>query len=331
VIVLVLGLGRGAALAAAALADPRVDRVDVHDPDPAVATPVGCRRLPNGEQVHADLVIVAGPPESHLANCLAALATGSIVLCETPPVSTVAEARALAGAAARSGKTVMLAEDYLWLDWMEPTHAVHEDGALGEVVAARGAYLEDARAAFHIGGRPTWRSTMAPLHYTTHILAPLLDLTGDRVETVWGFDGPRHAGGAAAVAHAVMRTNTGIVIDLTVGFGASYPYGFELELVGSRRSVRLEQRTDGRSLHSGTQAHSGWVTGPDGSLADDGAQRRTHAMVGHALDVVGGAVPRCGTEHMLRNVLPGIAAAASAASGSRPEAVPNPRDWLPNL
>ena len=59
-----------------------------------------------------DVVIVATPPDSHVALCMQALAAGAHVICEKPFAPSVAEADRVIAAAAAAGRRVALNHEF---------------------------------------------------------------------------------------------------------------------------------------------------------------------------------------------------------------------------
>ncbi len=119
--VAVLGLGNaGFDLHVPALLGlPGLDLVAV-DPDAARrARAAQHYRVPVAESFDAviaagvpDVVVVATPPDTHLAVCRRALEAGAHVLCEKPFAPSVAEGRLIAEAATRAGRRVALNHEF---------------------------------------------------------------------------------------------------------------------------------------------------------------------------------------------------------------------------
>jgi predicted dehydrogenase len=63
-----------------------------------------------------------------------------------------------------------------------------QDGKLGEIVHAECEYLHPIPTLVfdRKTGQKKWRFTRAPLHYCTHSLGPILDITGDRIVRACG-------------------------------------------------------------------------------------------------------------------------------------------------
>ena len=67
------------------------------------------------EQGRPDVVVVATPPESHAATCLAAIDAGANVVCEKPFVVDVVEADMVIAAAQRAGRWVAVNHEFRFM------------------------------------------------------------------------------------------------------------------------------------------------------------------------------------------------------------------------
>ncbi|MFF3238372.1 Gfo/Idh/MocA family protein [Micromonospora sp. NPDC002931] len=93
-----------------------------------------------------DVVDVCTPGDSHAEIALAALAAGKHVLCEKPLANTVAEARAMAAAAATaraSGVRSMCGFNYRRVPAVTMMRQLVADGRLGVIRHVRATYLQD--------------------------------------------------------------------------------------------------------------------------------------------------------------------------------------------
>jgi predicted dehydrogenase len=93
-----------------------------------------------------DLVDICTPGDSHAEIAIAALEAGKHVLCEKPLANTLAEAEAMAAAAAKAsehGVRSMVAFNYRRVPALAHARHLVESGALGEIRHVRSVYLQD--------------------------------------------------------------------------------------------------------------------------------------------------------------------------------------------
>jgi predicted dehydrogenase len=93
-----------------------------------------------------DLIDICTPGDSHEAIALAALAAGKHVLCEKPLANSVAQARAMASAAAvarDAGVRAMCGFNYRRVPAVALLRRLVEDGRLGQIRHIRATYLQD--------------------------------------------------------------------------------------------------------------------------------------------------------------------------------------------
>ncbi|MFG1954811.1 Gfo/Idh/MocA family protein [Micromonospora sp. NPDC048830] len=102
------------------------------------------RRLVESDEI--DVVDICTPGDSHAEIAIAALAAGKHVLCEKPLANTVAEARAMAAAAAtarESGVRAMCGFTYRRVPAVTLMRQLVAEGRLGTIRHVRAAYLQD--------------------------------------------------------------------------------------------------------------------------------------------------------------------------------------------
>jgi predicted dehydrogenase len=93
-----------------------------------------------------DLVDICTPGDSHAEIAIAALEAGKHVLCEKPLANTLAEAEAMAAAAAKArerGVRSMVAFNYRRVPALAHARHLVASGALGEIRHVRSVYLQD--------------------------------------------------------------------------------------------------------------------------------------------------------------------------------------------
>jgi predicted dehydrogenase len=137
------------------------------------------------DRVGADVVLVATPPDTHVALVEEALGAGLHVLCEKPLAHTMPEAIAIADAADRAGRSVMVAQNYRFRRQPTALRSLVADGVLGSLVGVAIAFSRDLRRIALPPG--DWRRTMAHpllLDMTVHHVDLLRAVTGSEVERV---------------------------------------------------------------------------------------------------------------------------------------------------
>ncbi len=90
-----------------------------------------------------DIVDIVTPGDSHAEIAIAALQAGKHVLCEKPLANSVAEAEAMAAAAAASGTQAMVGFTYRRVPAVTLMRDLIAQGLIGEVRQVRAAYRQD--------------------------------------------------------------------------------------------------------------------------------------------------------------------------------------------
>lgn len=297
-----------------------------------------------------DVVAVITPGPCHADQSIRALDAGAHVLCETPCVYSVAEAQGVVNAARRSGRSYMLAEDFVWRGWVEALKAKAADGAFGRIVYAEGDYTHDCRDTMladetgfvpyanrheHPGAARTWRATdLPPIIYCSHTLGPLLTVMDDRVVSAMGLSVSTHTApdlDMIDIEAALLETANGAVIRLTNGFSVACPITRYYSLVGTAGSARVTY--DGRQSarwysDAAVPSMSGWADLPEHMLTRSDGQDQVAAMVGEFIaSVVEGRPPPLDVHRSMDFVLPGIIAHESAQRGGARLPVPDSGRW----
>jgi len=297
-----------------------------------------------------DVVAVISPGPVHAEQSIAALNAGAHVLCETPCVYSLDEARAVVQAVRRSGRKYMLAEDYPWMGWAEALKARAAAGLFGQVVYAEGDYTHDcrdimladeggfvpyAKRAEHPGATRTWRATdLPPIIYCSHTLGPLLGIMEDRVVSAVGLSAGTHTApdlGTIDLEAALFETAGGAVIRLTNGFTVACPMTLFYNLVGTSGSARVsyDGTLTARVCDESSGALGPWRDLPDlaAGLADrpDG-RNHVAVMVEQFIESIlaDGPAP-LDVYRSMDFALPGIVAHESALRGGEKLAVPDLR------
>jgi predicted dehydrogenase len=264
----IAGLGRGAGFVEHFKQIDGCEVVAVCD-----ANPVALERFPDLEtysdysamiaQANLDVACIITPGPAHAGQAIEALQAGCHVLSETPCIYSLAEAQAVAAAAKAAQRKYMLAEDYIFMGWIEVFEDIIASGRLGEIIGAEAEYTHDCRGGMLLDSdnrphhtrdwgtrndlRPAWRaSDLPPLYYCSHTLGPILHLLQDRCTLAVGLN----SGGKAApevcptdLEHGILRTEQGRIIRLTNGFCLAHPFWYTLGIYGTAGSLRLTSDT----------------------------------------------------------------------------------------
>jgi predicted dehydrogenase len=86
------------------------------------------------EAVHPDAVILCTPPNTHRTLTEAALSSGAHVLCEKPLAVSVEDSEAMVNAATESGRLLMMASKFRYVQDMVKAKGLIQSGILGEII-----------------------------------------------------------------------------------------------------------------------------------------------------------------------------------------------------
>jgi len=347
----VVGLGRGRLFVEVLSGAEGCEVVAVCDPNPATFEPFsGIPAFTRYEEFldqRLDLVAIISPGPVHAAQSLQALGRGAHVLCETPCVYSIEEARQVVARVRSSGLKYMLAEDYVWTGWCVALQQMAADGEFGDIVYAEGDYTHDCRDRMladkdgfvpyaerdkHPDARPTWHATsLPPIQYCSHTLGPILRLLGDRVVSAYGLRvaGRLDAGLAPTdLESALMHTRSGTIIRLTNGFTVANPKSFYYNLVGTRGSVKIF-RAGGTVARWWTEScgrSAGWQDLPAASDPRPDGRSGVEVMVEEFVDSIRrDCQPPIDVYESMDMTIPGIIAHRSAMEGGVKLDVPDAR------
>lgn len=128
-----------------------------------------------------DIVVVGTPIPFHAEQVVKAIEAGKHVLSEVTAADSLEGCRRIYDAVKASKCKYMLAENYIFLDYIQQWKKYVDRGLLGRIHYAEAEYVHDIR---HLlvdkgSGQTFWRTYRPPVHYCTHCLGPLLFLMGD--------------------------------------------------------------------------------------------------------------------------------------------------------
>lgn len=352
----VVGLGRGRQFVKAFNANQHCEMIAVCDPSPRTLEPFqGVKTHTEFEAFldeNLDVVAIISPGPVHAEQSLAALERGAHVLCETPCVYSIDEAKRVVEAVRRTGRKYMLAENYIWQGWCQTLLRMADEGKFGDIVYSEGDYTHDirdlmladeegfvpyAQRAERPGAKKTWRAThLPPIQYCSHTLGPLMRLAGSSATYAFGLS----VRGRAApdlvdtdIESALFETkrddgSNGAIFRLTNGFSVAHPMALYYNIVGTRGSAKiLKAGGDVAKWWSETGGEmKGWQEMPaDYEKRPDG-RSDLQAMLDDCIDsVVNDAKPPIDVYESMDMTLPGIIAHQSGLSGGVKLEIPDPR------
>lgn len=168
-----------------------------------------------------DIVFVGTPIPFHAEQTIAALETGKHVLSEVTAANTVEACGRIVEAVQRTGRRYMLAENCCYWPFVPQWREWVRAGRLGEIFYSECEYVHEIRSLVYdpVTQTPRWRAQRPPLHYCSHSLGPLLEITGDRIVRAMGAGNSRRilpeAGvGGIDMQVAIFETQNGAIIKL---------------------------------------------------------------------------------------------------------------------
>lgn len=341
------GLRRGMNLARVFALFPECEIVAGCDPD-AVARETFTAQFPGAAAWDAyedllalepDIVVVASPVPLHAEQSIAALDAGSHVLQEVCLASSVEQCRAIWDAVQRNpARKFMLAENCCYWAHIVAWRQLFREGQLGELLHAEAEYLHDCRSLTTRNGRPTWRMTLAPIHYCTHSLGPLLAITGTRCLSAVGMATPSRLQPGPQrwdTEIGLFRTDKGATIKVLTGFRICREPAFHYySILGSKGCLETTRPPHSLCTHAyldsvpHLQGMMRLPLGVDMPRAPAGSGAGGHGTAEYFMvrDFLGSihedTVPPLDIRTALDMSLPGLCAHQSALTGGGPVDVP---------
>jgi len=170
------------------------------------------------DRAEIDALFVETPANCHVAFVEKALAKNVHVLSEIPSVYTVAEAQSLWEKHLKSRAIYMTGSNPNFWGFIDAAVDLKRRGLFGEPIYVEAEYIHDCR---HLWALTPWRKTLAPIHYCTHSLGPMLRLIDEDLEWVSCFDTGSHINkeeGQHDFMAALFRTKSNVVVRLLVSF-----------------------------------------------------------------------------------------------------------------
>jgi len=352
--VAVLGLGRGAGLAAyvqAHCAGQIVAGCDVaEEARRQFAERFGLREVDSRLEAlldsPAEAVIVANDCPDHAWPAIAALRAGKDVLSEVTAFHTPAEGVELIETIEQTRRAYMLAENCLYSNAMYELAYQAVTGALGRLQYAEGDYVHDIRSLMTRAGQRHWRGWLPPLFYCTHPLGPILRAR----QLAAGLRSPRerpvrvvamHTGsklektqGGIDMGAMLIQCSDGSAVRIATGFAVNRePSSLWVCFYGTKASLETDRWEEKVHLY---RPENRDAAGPT-SYRPAGWDRRPYTTAGHF-----GADPRM-MEYWIESLanglvmpvdvyeaadmtMPGILGHRSSLTGSQPIELPDLRD-----
>ena len=135
-----------------------------------------------------DIVVIATPIEFHAEQTIRSLEAGKDVLCEQTAAYTISDCERIVEAVKRTKRVYMMAENYIYFNYLREWKKIIEQGKLGEIIYAENEYLNPIVPLLvdEKTGKFSWRATRAPIWYCAHSIGPLLHLMDDRIVKAMG-------------------------------------------------------------------------------------------------------------------------------------------------
>jgi UDP-N-acetyl-2-amino-2-deoxyglucuronate dehydrogenase len=192
-----------------------------------------------------DAVVINTPNSLHAAQAITAIRAGKHVLLQKPIAASVADAEAIARAAAESGKTVGVYMSYFDQPLIHEIRGMVQAGDLGEVVHLyarlmhRGGVMWSNEA---LAGKPNWRGSLAEtgggcfIQLAVHFIRTFEWMTNSRVTAATGMTNRLHSLGIEGedIACAVLRLDSGALITLDMAWCAD---GEEITIHGTHGRI----------------------------------------------------------------------------------------------
>ena len=205
--------------------------------------------LAHGDFDSVDLML---PHHLHEESAVRAFAAGKHVVLEKPLATTLDACERIVAAWRRAGTVFMVAENTQYWPEVLTAKQLLDDGAIGDVVTARGSFAIPPLPAYYGGDRP-WRCDNAVagggivLDTGSHWIRPLRMLLGEVDEVVGALARPYAAMQGESLVRALLRFRSGVVagLDGIMKEGTLVPEPM-FRITGARGEITIER--PGRAL-----------------------------------------------------------------------------------
>jgi predicted dehydrogenase len=207
---------------------------------PIATTDFGAALAPD-----VDAVVINTPNSAHATQAISAIRAGKHVLLQKPIAANLADAEAIARAAATSDKTIGVYMSYFDQPLLHEIRAMARAGDLGEIVHLyarlmhRGGVMWSNEA---LAGKPNWRGSLAEtgggcfIQLAVHFIRAFEWMIGSRAIAATGMTNRLHSPGIEGedMACAVLRLDSGALITLDMAWCAD---GEEIAIHGTHGRV----------------------------------------------------------------------------------------------
>ena len=234
---------------------PRIEITAAVDADrdraEAMARETGARAFGSLEEALADgdfeAVDLMLPHHLHEEIALRCFAAGKHVILEKPMATTLEACERILAAWRRAGTVFLVAENTQYWPEVLTAKRLIDEGAIGEVITARGSFAIPPLPAFYGGDKP-WRldSSVAGggivLDAGSHWIRPLRMLLGEVDEVVGALARPYPAMQGESLARALLRFRSGVVAALD-GMMKEGPFVPEpmFRITGARAEITIDR------------------------------------------------------------------------------------------
>jgi len=225
-----------------------------------------------------DTVVISTPNSAHASQAIAAIQAGKNVLLQKPVAAKLADAEAIAAAAAQSTRTVGLYMSYFDQPLVHDLRGMAQAGRLGDIVhcyarlAHKGGMMWSGEA---LRGIRTWRGSVEEtgggcfIQLAVHYVHVFEWITGAKVTRATAFTRNLHCPGLEGedLACAVLEMDSGAMITLDMAWCTN---GEEMAIHGTRgravyRNLRwLAVASDGGPFEGRVVNYAGGITHPFG-------------------------------------------------------------------
>jgi predicted dehydrogenase len=183
----------------------------------------------------ADIVTIATHTDSHAAIVTAAAESGCrVIVCEKPIASDLRDAKRMIDACRAHNVALIINHERRYDPRYRTAKRLLDRGIIGEVISIRGilpthGFHGTSRAS--LGGGPL-------LHDGTHLIDIISYFSGRLVKADGRFSRRTRTKGFEDHAWALLETESGIPVHISVGGGTKY-FGFGVELFGTEGKIEI--------------------------------------------------------------------------------------------